>query len=38
MDYKVYKLSKTEYLKGALIYGCISGVTAYFFYRSAALF
>lgn len=38
MDYKVYKLSKTEYLKGASIYGCISGVTAYFFYRSAALF
>ena len=38
MDYKIYKLSKTEYLKGAIIYGCISGGTAYFFYRSAALF
>ena len=38
MDYKVYKLSKTEYLKGAMIYGCICGVIAYFFYRSAALF
>ena len=38
MDYKTYKFSKSEYIKGALIYVCISGIIAYFFYRSAVVF
>ena len=38
MDYTTYKLSKIEYCRGALIYACLSGVIAYFFYRSAIVF
>ena len=35
MDYKIYKLSKTEYCKGTLIYACFCAVVAFFFYKSA---
>ena len=38
MDYTTYKLSKTEYFKGAIIYACLSGIIAYFFYRSVIVF
>ena len=38
MDYKTYELSKTEYLKGALIYVSICAIVAYFFYRSVVVF
>ena len=38
MDYKTYKLSKVEYLKGALIYAGMCATVSYFFYRSAAVF
>ncbi|MBO4679527.1 MAG: type II secretion system F family protein [Lachnospiraceae bacterium] len=38
MDYTTYKLSGTEYIKGILIYAVLSGIIAYFFYKSAAVF